>query len=328
MSILVCGGAGYIGSHCVRALKEAGYDCIIYDNLSEGHREAVKDFPLIVGDLKDEEKLNRVFAEYKIEGVIHFAAFALVGISMKEPLSYYENNVSAAISLLKAMERAKVKNIVFSSTCAVYGEPDKVPITEDMPTKPCNPYGQTKRDIEKLLYWCDEAYGIKSVCLRYFNAAGAVPDGSIGEDHALETHLLPLVFHALQGKREAVSVFGTDYDTQDGSCIRDYIHVLDLADAHIRALQYLIKGSPSNIFNLGTGTGTSVLEVIDTVKRITGKDFRVKLCERRPGDPAKLVAEAGKAYEHLGWKPQYSDMETIVKDAYAWHKNHPDGFGV
>ena len=326
MSILVCGGAGYIGSHCVRELKKAGYDCIVYDNLSEGHPAAVTGFKLIEGDIRDGAKLDEVFADNKIEGVIHFAAFALVGESTKDPVAYYENNVSGTVNLLKVMKKAQVNKIVFSSTCAVYGETEEVPITEKTPTAPCNPYGQTKRDVEQLLSWCDKAYGIKSVCLRYFNAAGATPDGDIGEDHTIETHLIPLIFQAALCKNKKLAVYGNDYATFDGSCVRDYIHVLDLADAHVKAMRYLIDGNDNRIFNLGSGTGSSVFEVIKVAQEITGCEIPYLIGRRRQGDPAVLVASAKEANRVLGWHAERSDLENVLKDAWRWHSAHPKGY--
>jgi UDP-glucose 4-epimerase len=327
MTILVCGGAGYIGSHCVRELKKAGFDCVVFDNLSEGHRAAVADFPLVEGDLLDRAALECVFAEHKIDGVVHFAALALVGESMKHPLEYYRNNVSGTVNLLLSMQKAGVRNIVFSSTCAVYGQTENTPITEDMPTDPCNPYGESKLAVEKLLTRCDAAHGIKSVCLRYFNAAGAVPDGSIGEDHRLETHLIPLICRAALRPGEKLRVFGGDYPTPDGSCIRDYIHVLDLADAHVKALRYLIDGGKSETVNLGSQTGVSVFGMLGAAGEITGADIPYEVAARRPGDPSALVASAGKAENLLGWTPQRSDIRKILADAWNWHSTHPSGYG-
>ncbi|MCL2206908.1 MAG: UDP-glucose 4-epimerase GalE [Fibromonadales bacterium] len=323
-TILIPGGAGYIGSHTVRALAEAGFDCVIYDNLSEGHREAVKDFELIEGDLLDYEKLSQVFKNRKIIGVVHFAAFALVGISMKEPLDYYRNNVIGTHNLLTAMRNAEVKNIVFSSTCATYGNVKTTPINESFITEPCNPYGETKLAVEKMLKWCDTAYGMRYVCPRYFNAAGAMPDGSIGEDHKLETHLIPLVYRTIL-KDETVSVFGNDYPTRDGSCIRDYIHVCDLADAHVRALKYLISDGSSMSVNLGTEHGASVFEIIKAAEQASGKTVKYAVAQRRAGDPPILVADASLAKEKLGWSA-VRGLTEIMNDAWQWHKNHPNGY--
>ncbi len=326
MSVLVCGGAGYIGSHCVRMLSKHGYECVIYDNLSEGHREAVERYTLIQGDLRDRKKLSEVFENYNIDGVIHFAAYALVGVSMEQPLEYYNNNVYATMCLLEEMKGHGVDKIVFSSTCATYGEPSYLPIDENMPSNPCNPYGQTKKDIENMLKWCEEAYGIHYVALRYFNAAGAMLDGSIGEDHKLETHLIPLVLQQISGQREKIYVYGTDYPTNDGSCIRDYVHVLDLADAHIKAFSYLEQGGESGSFNLGTGIPVSVMDIIHCVENVTGKKVNYEFTARRKGDPAQLIASYAKAEKILGWTPHYSKTDVIIKSAWEWHSRHPHGF--
>lgn len=326
MSVLVCGGAGYIGSHCVRMLSEHGYECIIYDNLSEGHKEAVEGYTLIQGDLRDRKKLSEVFENYNIDGVIHFAAYALVGISMEQPLEYYNNNVYATMCLLEEMKEHGVDKIVFSSTCATYGEPLYLPIDENMPSNPCNPYGQTKKDIENMLKWCEEAYGIHYVALRYFNAAGAMLDGSIGEDHKLETHLIPIVLQQVSGQREKIYVYGADYPTNDGSCIRDYVHVLDLADAHIKAFSYLEQGGESGSFNLGTGIPVSVIDIINCVEDVTGKKVNYEVTARRKGDPAQLIASYRKAEKILGWVPHYSKTDVIIKSAWEWHSKHPHGF--
>lgn len=326
MSILVCGGAGYIGSHCVRMLSKHGYECIIYDNLSEGHMEAVEEYTLIQGDLRDKKKLSEVFENYNIDGVIHFAAYALVGVSMEQPLEYYNNNVYATMCLLEEMKEHGVDKIVFSSTCATYGEPSYLPIDENMPSNPCNPYGQTKKDIENMLKWCEEAYGIHYVALRYFNAAGAMLDGSIGEDHKLETHLIPIVLQQVSGQREKIYVYGADYPTNDGSCIRDYVHVLDLADAHIKAFSYLEQGGESGSFNLGTGIPVSVIDIINCVENVTGRRVKYEVTERRKGDPAQLIASYEKAENILGWIPHYSKTDIIIKSAWEWHRKHPHGF--
>ena len=325
-NLLICGGAGYIGSHCVRILRDAGYNCIIYDNLSEGHRAAVDGFTLVEGELADTALLRKTIERFGINGVLHFAAFALVGESMRNPIQYYKNNIGGTASLLDAMRETGVNRIVFSSTCATYGENMPVPITEDMPQNPCNPYGESKLVVEKLLRRCDVAYGIKSVSLRYFNAAGAMPDGSIGEDHFLETHLIPLVLREALSHEGMLKVFGADYPTPDGSCIRDYIHVLDLAVAHLQALRYLENGGETDFFNLGTGTGSSVIEVIKIAREVTGIDIAYETAERRPGDPPALVAAAKKAKSVLGWIPERSDLRTIISDAWAWHKSRPKGY--
>lgn len=318
--ILIVGGAGYIGSHVNKELHKRGYDTVVYDNLIYGHKEAVKWGHFEYGDLRDTNRLEQIFSTYDIEAVFHFAAFAYVGESVKNPSKYYHNNVAATINLLDAMVRHNVKYFVFSSTCATYGQPDVMPITEDMPQRPINPYGASKLMVERILEDYETAYGLHSVCLRYFNAAGDDPDTEIGEMHDPETHIIPLVLDAAIGKRQNIHVFGTDYDTPDGSCVRDYIHVLDLADAHIRALDYMKKENTSNRFNLGTSNGISVLDIIDAAKKVTGREIEVVYDERRAGDPAELVGSNVKAKEILGWEPQYSDIETIMEHAWAWHQ--------
>ncbi len=318
--ILVCGGAGYIGSHVNKQLNKEGYETIVFDNLVYGHKEAVKWGDLVVGDLACIEDIEKIFNDYDIDAVFHFAAYAYVGESVKDPEKYYYNNVSNTLNLLHVMKEHDCNKIIFSSTCATYGEPEMVPITEDMPQNPINPYGATKLMVERIFRDYNKAYGLQFVVLRYFNAAGADPDGEIGESHDPETHIIPLVLDAASGKRPDVKVFGTDYDTQDGSCIRDYIHVTDLAGAHLLALHYLENGKESSFFNLGNERGTSVLEVVESVKRVTGKGFRVVLTDRRPGDPAKLVGSSRKAKATLGWRPVYEDIDTIVKHAWRWHE--------
>lgn len=320
MSILVCGGAGYIGSHINKLLAQKGYDTIVYDNLIYGHKEAVKWGKFVEADLCDRAALDRVFSENKIDAVFHFAAFAYVGESVTEPAKYYFNNVCNTLNLLEAMRAHGCDKIIFSSTCATYGIPEKLPITEDMPQNPINPYGATKLMVERIFKDYNTAYGLKYVALRYFNAAGADPDCEIGENHNPETHIIPLVLDAAYGKRPDIKVFGSDYPTRDGTCIRDYIHVTDLADAHLLALEYLNKGGESGFFNLGNENGTSVLEVIDSVKRVTGKDFKVTLAPRRPGDPPTLVGSSKRAQEILGWKPKFADIDTITKHAAEWYK--------
>ncbi len=320
MSILVCGGAGYIGSHINKLLAQKGYDTIVYDNLIYGHREAVKWGKFVEADLCDRTALDRVFSENKIDAVFHFAAFAYVGESVTEPAKYYFNNVCNTLNLLETMRAHGCDKIIFSSTCATYGIPEKLPITEDMPQNPINPYGATKLMVERIFKDYCTAYGLKYVALRYFNAAGADPDCEIGENHNPETHIIPLVLDAAYGKRPDIKVFGSDYPTRDGTCIRDYIHVTDLADAHLLALEYLNKGGESGFFNLGNENGTSVLEVIDSVKRVTGKDFKVTLAPRRPGDPPTLVGSSKRAQEILGWKPKFADIDTITKHAAEWYK--------
>ena len=327
MSILVCGGAGYVGSHCLEALKAAGYDCVVVDDLSRGHRAAVGESPLYVGNIADDALMDRVFREHHIEVVLHFAAASQVGESMKDPLLYYENNLCATVALLRSMRRHEVGRIVFSSSAAVYGEPDAVPIPEESPKAPTNTYGETKLAMERLMHWCHVAYGLEYVSLRYFNAAGASPSGIIGEDHTPETHLIPLVLQAAQGRREKVSIFGDDYPTPDGTCIRDYIHTSDLASAHLLAARRLLAGEGSGIFNLGSEHGLSVRQIIDAARKVTGRDFPVEVAPRRAGDPAVLIASNRKAREELGWVPAHSDAESILASAWAWHSSHPDGFG-
>lgn len=327
MSILVCGGAGYIGSHTVHQLINQNKDVIIIDNLQTGHMKAVNNnAKFYKGDIRDSKFLDKVFSENTIECIIHFAANSLVGESMTKPLLYFNNNVYGMQVLLESMVKHNIKNIVFSSTAAVYGEPKRVPILEDDETHPTNPYGETKLTMEKMMKWCDKAYGIKYVALRYFNVAGALEDGSIGEDHSPETHLIPLILQVPLKKREFITVFGEDYATPDGTCIRDYIHVIDLADAHIKAVEYLSKGNESNVFNLGNGIGFSVKEMITAAKEATNEDIKVVLGERRGGDPAQLIASSEKAKEILGWIPKYTNVKDIISTAWGWHKTHPNGF--
>ena len=324
-TILVAGGAGYIGSHMVALLLERGYEVVVADNLSTGHWQAAKGAKLRVGDLRDSAFLDRLFTEFKIDGVINFAAFSLVGESVKNPLKYYDNNVGGSISMLKAMDRHGVDKIVFSSTAAVYGEPEKQPIEETDRTEPTNPYGETKLAIEKMLKWSDNAYGIRYVALRYFNAAGSNTEVGIGEDHSPESHLIPLVLKTALGQRSHIGIFGDDYPTHDGTCIRDYIHVRDLAEAHLLALEYLNRGGKSDAFNLGSGDGYSVKEIIDTARKITGKEIPAIVEPRRAGDPSVLIASNKKAAEVLGWHPTRG-LETIIADAWNWHSSHPDGY--
>lgn len=322
-TILVTGGAGYIGSHTVLALKQAGYDVVVLDNLVYGHRElveAVLKTELIVGDISDRPLLDQIFANRQIAAVMHFAAYAYVGESVTDPGKYYRNNVLGTLTLLEAMLAANVKKLVFSSTCATYGVPNVVPIPEEHPQNPINPYGMSKLMVERILADFDRAYGLRSVCLRYFNAAGADPEGQLGEDHNPETHLIPLVLLAALGQRESVSVFGTDYPTPDGTCIRDYIHVTDLATAHALGLAYLLEGGQSQVFNLGNGQGFSVKQVIETAQKVAGKEIRVIECERRSGDPPVLVGSGEKAKAILGWQPQYGELEAILSHAWAWHQ--------
>jgi len=321
MAILVCGGAGYIGSHINKQLHKEGYETIVFDNLVYGHKETVKWGRLVIGDLSNIEDIENVFKYNKIDAVFHFAAYAYVGESVEKPEKYYYNNVVNTLNLLNVMMKYGCKKIIFSSTCATYGEPESVPITEDMPQNPINPYGATKLMVERIFKDYNRAYGLQFVVLRYFNAAGADPDGEIGESHNPETHIIPLVLDAASGKREDVKVFGTDYDTPDGSCVRDYIHVYDLATAHLLALHHLEEGKESQFFNLGNEHGTSVLEVVESVKKVTGNDFKVVLTDRRPGDPARLVGSSRKAKEVLGWKPIYGDIDKIVEHAWKWHES-------
>ncbi|MDI6793874.1 MAG: UDP-glucose 4-epimerase GalE [bacterium] len=319
--ILVVGGAGYIGSQVVKQLNEAGFVTITYDNLKKGQREAVIASKFILGDIRDTSRLSKLFKENQVEAVMHFAADSLVGESMENPLAYFENNVAGTINLLKTMINFGVKRFIFSSTAAVYGEPQQIPIMETDPTVPTNPYGESKLMIERILARCDEAYGLKYISLRYFNAAGADESGQIGEAHHPETHLIPLILQVALGQREAIKVFGTDYPTPDGTCIRDYIHVVDLAEAHILALKALIAGKTSTVYNLGNGNGHSVKEVIEAAGRITGRKIPVIEARRRRGDPAVLVTGSTKAIQELGWKPRLADLETIIATAWQWHRN-------
>lgn len=327
MAILVTGGAGYIGSHTVAELLERGEDVVVLDNLVTGHRESLLGGRLYVGDLRDKELLAKLFAENDIDAVIHFAASSLVGESMKDPVKYYDNNVYGTQCLLEGIQKAGVNKIVFSSTAATYGEPEKVPIEETDRTQPSNVYGETKLTMERMMSWFDKVLGIKYVALRYFNAAGAHASGKIGEDHRPESHLIPLVLQTALKQRESIAVFGEDYPTEDGTCIRDYIHVSDLADAHVRAVNYLRGGNSSNFFNLGNGTGFSVKEVIETAKEVTGLDIPVVIQERRAGDPAVLVASSEKARSVLGWNPASADLKGIIQSAWSWHSSHPQGYG-
>ena len=327
MAILVCGGAGYIGSHAVHALIEKGEQVVIVDNLQTGHRSALNPkAKFYEGDIRDASVLDKIFTENKVEAVIHFAANSLVGESMEKPLLYFNNNVYGMQVLLEAMVRHGVDKIVFSSTAAVYGEPKRVPIHEDDETCPTNTYGETKLTMEKMMKWVSRANGVRYVSLRYFNAAGALPDGSIGEDHATETHLIPLILQVPTGRRDHITVFGDDYPTPDGTCLRDYIHVVDLADAHVLALEYLRKGGASDIFNLGNGQGFSVKEMIAAAEKATGRSIKVEIGARRAGDPAQLIASSEKARSVLGWKPQFTDVEQVISTAWRWHEHHPHGY--
>lgn len=327
MRILVLGGAGYIGSHTVYELVDAGYEVIVIDNLLTGFKEAVHpQAKFYVGDIRDKIFLDNILSKEKIDGVIHFAASSQVGESMKNPLKYYNNNLCGTEVLLESMVEHGIDKIVFSSTAATYGEPESIPILETARTLPTNCYGETKLSMEKMFKWISKAHNLRYVSLRYFNACGAHPNGKIGEAHNPETHLIPLVLQVPNGKREYISVFGNDYDTKDGTCVRDYIHVNDLAQAHILAMEYLSKGGESNIFNLGNGVGFTVKEVIETARKVTNHTIPIREEERRAGDPSVLIASSEKARKVLGWKPQYADLETIISTAWKWHVNHPDGY--
>lgn len=327
MTILVLGGAGYIGSHTVYELIDNGEDVVIIDNLQTGHKEAIHPKARFYkGDIRDREFLDDVFKKEKIDAVIHFAACSLVGESMEKPLKYYDNNLCGTKILLDSMVANGIDKIVFSSTAATYGEPEKVPILETDRTKPTNTYGETKLSMEKMFKWVGKAHEIRYVSLRYFNACGAHISGQIGEDHNPESHLIPLILQVPNGKREYISIFGDDYDTKDGTCVRDYIHVTDLAQAHILAVKYLQAGNESNIFNLGNGVGFTVKEVIDTARKVTSHPIPAKITPRRAGDPAQLIASSEKAKEILGWTPEHNSLEEIISTAWNWHKNHPNGF--
>ncbi len=326
MAILVTGGAGYIGSVAAEALRNGGEAVVVVDNLVHGHRRAVNDsIPFFKGDIGDRDLISRILDEHSITECMHFSAYAYVGESVEQPARYFENNVSQTVSLLEQLEKAGVERFVFSSTCASYGEPQYVPIDEKHPQMPTNPYGWSKFMVERILESYDAAYGLRSVSLRYFNAAGAT--GTHGEHHDPETHLIPLVLQAARGKREHVSIFGDDYPTPDGTAIRDYIHVSDLGRAHILALEYLRTGGKSEFFNLGNGNGYSVKEVIKTAEKVTGKTIKSNAGPRREGDPSKLIADANKAFDLLGWKPEIPKLEQIIESAWNWHEAHPNGFG-
>ncbi len=327
-TILVTGGAGYIGSHAVLALKRTGYEVVVLDNLVYGHRDLVErvlQVELVVGDTNSRTLLESLFKTHPITAVMHFAAYAYVGESVSDPAKYYHNNVIGTLTLLEAMMAASIKKFVFSSTCATYGIPKTVPLTEDHPQHPINPYGNTKLMVERILSDFDAAYNFQSVCFRYFNAAGADPNGLLGEDHTPETHLIPLVLLTALGKRESVDIFGTDYPTPDGTCLRDYIHVSDLAAAHVLGLEYLLQGGKSDVFNLGNGSGFSVKQVIEAARAVTGREIKVNTCSRRPGDPPVLVGSSDKATRILGWHPQYPELNEIVSHAWKWHQQrHSD----
>ena len=327
MAILVLGGAGYIGSHTVYELIDAGKDVVIADNLETGHIEAVHPKATFYqGDIRNRAFVDSVFDNEQIDGVIHFAANSLVGESMTNPLKYYDNNLYGTKVLLESMVTHGIDKIVFSSTAATYGEPERVPILETDRTEPTNCYGETKLSMEKMFKWVGKAHGLRFVSLRYFNACGAHVSGTIGEAHNPESHLIPLILQVPNGQRDVISIFGDDYDTKDGTCIRDYIHVTDLAQAHILAMDYLMRGGESDIFNLGNGVGFTVKEVIDTARTVTGHPIPAKVTPRRAGDPAQLIASSEKARSVLGWNPQHADLEEIIASAWNWHNNHPNGF--
>lgn len=327
MTILVLGGAGYIGSHTVYELIDNGEDVAVIDNLLTGHEEAVHPKARFYkGDIRDREFLDEVLKKEKPDAVIHFAACSLVGESMEKPLKYYDNNLCGTKVLLDSMVANGIDKIVFSSTAATYGEPERIPILETDKTEPTNTYGETKLSMEKMFKWVGKAHGLRYVSLRYFNACGAHNSGIIGEDHNPESHLIPLILQVPNGKREFISIYGDDYDTKDGTCVRDYIHVTDLAQAHILAVKYLQNGNKSEIFNLGNGIGFTVKEVIDTARKVTAHPIPAKITPRRAGDPAQLIASSEKAKEILGWKPEHNSLEEIISTAWNWHKNHPNGF--
>lgn len=327
MAVLVVGGAGYIGSHAVYQLVDAGQDVIVIDHLKSGHREAVHPKARFYeGDIRDRAFLDRVFETETIDQVVHFAAFSLVGESMEHPLAYFDNNVYGTQVLLEAMMAHDVKQIVFSSTAATYGEQEQMPILETATTNPTNAYGETKLMMEKMMHWCETAYGLNYVALRYFNVAGARATGEIGEDHTPETHLVPLVLEVANGQRPVISIYGDDYATEDGTCIRDYIHVEDLIDAHLLALEYLKQGNTSDIFNLGSSRGFSVREIIEAARRVTGHAIPEQVVARRAGDPSTLIAGSDKAKTVLGWTPRRTEIDTIIQDAWRWHEQRPQGY--
>ena len=327
MAILVAGGAGYIGSHMVKDLVEHGQEVVVADNLSTGHRDAINPkAKFYEGDIRDRKFLDKIFDNEDIEAVVHFAAFSIVPESMSKPLKYFDNNTGGMITLLEAMRDHNIKYIVFSSTAATYGVPEHMPIKETDPQNPINPYGLSKLMMEKIMHWADKAYGIKFVALRYFNVAGAAPDGTIGEDHGPETHLVPIILQVAQGKRKELSIFGDDYNTPDGTNVRDYVHVMDLADAHILAIKYLEAGNESNAFNLGSSTGFSNKQMLEAAREVTGEPIPAKIAPRRPGDPDSLVAASDKARNVLGWDPKYDDVHDIIATAWKWHSTHPKGY--
>ncbi len=324
--ILIVGGAGYIGSHMCKYLHARGMRPVVLDNLVYGHRAAVKWGDFYEGDMADAGMLQKVFTRHEFAAVMHFAAYCYVGESMAAPYKYYQNNVGATLQLLNAMLEHKVNNFIFSSTCATYGEPERLPLTEDSPQRPINPYGRSKLMVENILDDFAAAYGLRSACLRYFNAAGADPDGEIGEDHSPETHLLPIVLQTAMGQRDTITVFGNDYATADGTCIRDYIHVHDLAQAHYLCLEHLLAGGGSKKYNLGNGNGYSIVDVIHTAEAVTGRKIPYSYAARRPGDPANLVGSAERIIKELGWQPEFGSLEKIIGTAWNWHVNNPQGF--
>jgi UDP-glucose 4-epimerase len=324
---LVTGGAGYIGSHTLRALSAAGWDLLVYDSLEKGHRAAVANCRLIVGDLADGLKLDHVFREHAVDAVVHFAAYIEVGESVKDPARYYRNNTAGTLSLLQAMLRNHVPRLVFSSTAAVYGEPERVPIREEDRKQPTNPYGESKLMVEQMLDRFDQAYRLRSISLRYFNAAGADPEGLLGEDHHPETHLIPIILQVALGQRENIGIFGDDYPTRDGTCVRDYVHVMDLAQAHVLAVNALQEGAGRSVYNLGNGNGFSVREVIEIARRVTGHPIPEVIQPRRPGDPAQLVASSETIRRELKWQPKLDDLKEIVASGWRWKQAHPQGYG-
>jgi UDP-glucose 4-epimerase len=327
MKLLITGGTGYVGSATVHELKKLGHEIVVFDNMVFGHEESLpKEVKLIRGDLINKETLADVFEAEEPEAVLHFASYTYVGESVEKPEKYFQNNVVGSLNLLEVMKDYKVRKIIFSSSAGVYGQPTKIPITEDVPLSPTSPYGESKIMIEKLLGWFEKAHEIKSISLRYFNAAGADLEFGLGEDHDPESHLIPLIMKVALGKLPEIKIFGNDYGTPDGTCIRDYIHIKDLAQAHVLALDKLVAGGESSIYNLGTGTGTSVRQIIDVARKISEKEIKEVMADRRPGDPAKLVASFNKAKAELGWEPKRSDVKTIISDAWKWHSKHPEGY--
>lgn len=328
MSILVVGGAGYIGSHTALLLKERGYEPVIFDSLELGHRLAteVVGVPFVHGDYGDLSAVHKAIRQFNVDAVMHFGAYASVGDSVKDPARYYESNIGRGLMLLRAVLDNNIKHVIFSSSAATYGEPQILPIPEDHPQKTTNPYGETKLMFERILRDYDSAYGLKSVSLRYFNAAGADAEGRLGEDHSPEQHILPLLIDTALGRRQEVKIFGTDWDTRDGTCLRDFVHVTDLGDAHILALEYLRNGGATNAYNLGNSYGTTVQEAVDATEKVTGVEINAVAAPRRPGDPGRLVAACDKIKAELGWDPKYPDIETIIRHAYEWRKAHPNGY--